>query len=1371
MCSNRIGRSRVGFALRSLGRCRARLRGTRAAGILHSHFDVGHLTGASALSPKITLQLRFPDREPELVTLGPGRTMIGRESGDILLHDPETSALHAEIEFTKGHVIIRDLGSRNGTWREGKRLPQFALYRGQSFRCGATDITLVEILGADTPVVGGTASGSETGGASGTLPSGSVPGESPAETISRGLVPPSSSATAPAPGEPAPQGEETLLGMAPPPGLGSPPDLGPAPAITGAPAAAPGPVGAEPSAPVVVPADAPPPAAVPPVSLPAGAPAPVAAAASAPIAPVANAVIKLGDAQPRKSKQRAPVDRAARRRLLGRLAIGVVALGLLGGLIYGIVSYVTGRGQAFLQQLAREMPQDTVGLVAMSSPRAALDLFGDEVPEAMREELSKDLGLDPFDAETFEGWGFDLDAPAGISLLDGEGVFAVSLGVSDKDALSTALSAKAAELIHAEEDLRWIERSFGETPGLWLDEPASVAALLPKNRVIFVVGGPADEVARHAKRIAETERGETLADRPGFGEIQREKGKPLLALYVDGGSGRAAMPGEGPSALAMRMAFADIDGFAMLLVDDGPRIHLSSQVIMREGVRSVELFDDVDRKTDLLDRIPGPVLAELDGKFSPEQLTDGLSTAGPLSLGMMSEMEQNLRDETGLDIRNDLLGNLDGQYGFALQMLPGEDRKEEPVAVLAWAGLRNEAEAKKAAERFFGKMGEELDIELEQIEGTTVYVVDDRPSLSYFIHEGVLWGAVGRTDVAQIIKGSGEPFRKDPRRPEIKDVTNKGGLVAGFIDIRAVLDEIRARLDDDDEEEMNEWSPVLSLLETVTMRGELDGRTFVTRVSLHTSGEHALAELTQGLMKVVGEEMLEDLSRKRRRERCDELIDHILELMRAEIKSPAFEGDLIERRYELMDECAGSQTTDAEIDCMLKAESLDALTRCEDGSSSDDGGDEGGEDGGTPVKVLEQPEPTPVPYVEDIWPNTSPSGTASGRPDAEVSYAVPLGSDPQIRGPQDALVTVVMFGDFQCPYCKRVLPTLDRLLATNSEVRLVFRHNPLPMHGQAEIAARAAIAAGKQDKFWAMHDRLYDEQHALSETAIRGWADELGLDLVRFDRDFHDSATKAQVDADVAEAKKFGATGTPSFFVNGRYLGGAQPLHKFEEVVAEEKGRAERFVERRGNTRKRLYADMIGHFAPEVVAPPTTPVTTPVGETRHEIDTTSLPRLGATGYVPVEIVECGDLDCPFCKRAEDTLDRVLTDYEGKVALLWLHNPLSFHAGAEPAARAAVAAHNQGKFWEMQDLLIADRTKRSDSDFIGYAKDLGLDTKQFELDLSNADTARTVTEQQTICTDHEARGTPTFFINGRMLAGAQPYDKFKEIIDQELAGGI
>jgi protein-disulfide isomerase len=1093
----------------------------------------------------------------------------------------------------------------------------------------------------------------------------------------------------------------------------------------------------------------------------------VAAAPSAPLAPVANAVIKLGDATPKSAKPRATVDRAARARLWKRVLMGTLVVAVVGGLAAGLYALLAGRNHAFLRELASELPQDTVGVVALSSPRAVLELFGSEIAPEVREEATRSLGLDPFDVASLEAWGLDADAPLGVGLLDGDGMLAISVGVKDQAALRTALSVKAAALIKAQDDLRWIERSFGDVPGLWLDEPMSVAALLPAKRVIFVLGGDADAVARQAKRVAEAKGGETLADRPGFGEIEAERGKLLLAAYVDGGSGRAALPGKGFEVMAMRMALADIEGFALLLADDGPRVHLSLQTIVREDMSSLPALEGVRRKGELLDRIPAPALAELDMVFAPESF-GSLVGGGLMRWGMSAGIEDEFRKETGLDLRADLLDNLDGQMGWVLQRLPAKGEDEDHFTAIGFTGLEDEEAAKRAAERFFAKMQGELDLELEQVEGTTVYVRAAKardPKLSFFVHGKVAFVALGEVDIAGIVKGSIEPFRRKARIAALEEATAPGGQAAGFADIRELLAQARGLMSERELEDIDELAPVVSPLEALTMRAELTGRTLVVRFTLHTSSEQALAGLVQGMMKVVGADAVKDLARKRRNERCEQLVDHIYELMKVELNSA---DALMDQRFTMLEECRKVETTDTEIDCMLAVKTLAGLGPCEEGGKPTP---EAGDDGITPVDVIEQPEPIPVPYVDDIWPNRTAAGTATGKPDAQVSYAVPLGDAPAVRGPEDALVTVVMFGDFQCPHCKRVLPTLDQLLASDREVRLVFRHNPLSMHPEAEIAARAALAAGAQGKLWEMHDKLYENQHALSEASFRLWAGELGLDLVRFDRDYADSATAEQVRADVALAKKFGATGTPAFFVNGRYLAGSQPLHAFQALVAEEKERAERFVDRRGKTRKRLYDDMIGHFAPEVVANTPTVVGTPVGEKRYTIDTSGLPRRGTAGFVRVEIVQCGDFDCPFCKRAETTLDSVLSDYDGKVALFWLHNPLSFHAGAEPAARAAIAADKQGKLWEMQDKLYEDATRRSDADFVGYARDLGLDTARFEADLRDPATATLVTEQQKICTDNDARGTPTFFINGRLLAGAQPYDKFKEVIDQELAGGI
>src|SRR5690606_6768589 len=144
--------------------------------------------------------------------------------------------------------------------------------------------------------------------------------------------------------------------------------------------------------------------------------------------------------------------------------------------------------------------------------------------------------------------------------------------------------------------------------------------------------------------------------------------------------------------------------------------------------------------------------------------------------------------------------------------------------------------------------------------------------------------------------------------------TAPGGFMAGFVDLHEVLGQVRARLDEDDQQELDQWAPVVSLLEATTLRGELSGRTVVVRWTLHTSGEHGLTELTQALVKVAGAELATKRARERRRQGCDELVDHILALMKTELSSPSFDDQQLDRRFELLDECRKDETTDAEID-------------------------------------------------------------------------------------------------------------------------------------------------------------------------------------------------------------------------------------------------------------------------------------------------------------------------------------------------------------------------------------------------------------------------------------------------------------------------
>ena len=151
----------------------------------------------------------------------------------------------------------------------------------------------------------------------------------------------------------------------------------------------------------------------------------------------------------------------------------------------------------------------------------------------------------------------------------------------------------------------------------------------------------------------------------------------------------------------------------------------------------------------------------------------------------------------------------------------------------------------------------------------------------------------------------------------------------------------------------------------------------------------------------------------------------------------------------------------------------------------------------------------------------------------------------------------------------------------------------------------------------------------------------------------------------------------------------------------------------------------------------------------------------------VTIVEFSDFQCPYCQRGANIVEAMLKDYPDNVRLVYKHLPLAFHAQAEPAARASVAASNQGKFWDMHDLLFKNQRNLNDETYFKFAGDLGLDVEKFKADYADPKTAEIVANDSAQAKKLGIRGTPGFFVNGVQLRGAQPKEAFKEIIDRWL----
>jgi protein-disulfide isomerase len=172
--------------------------------------------------------------------------------------------------------------------------------------------------------------------------------------------------------------------------------------------------------------------------------------------------------------------------------------------------------------------------------------------------------------------------------------------------------------------------------------------------------------------------------------------------------------------------------------------------------------------------------------------------------------------------------------------------------------------------------------------------------------------------------------------------------------------------------------------------------------------------------------------------------------------------------------------------------------------------------------------------------------------DPDSVNAVPIGDSPA-RGPATAEITIVTFGDFECPFCTKGFETLEELEALYpGKIRMVYKHNPLPFHSHAWLGARAALAAAEQGKFWAYHDALYGSRARFDESDLLSIAKRVGLDKKKFLADMNSTRLDAAIERDLGLASALGVTGTPAYFVNGRPVEGALPLLEFRLLVEEE---------------------------------------------------------------------------------------------------------------------------------------------------------------------------------------------------------------------------
>jgi protein-disulfide isomerase len=382
-------------------------------------------------------------------------------------------------------------------------------------------------------------------------------------------------------------------------------------------------------------------------------------------------------------------------------------------------------------------------------------------------------------------------------------------------------------------------------------------------------------------------------------------------------------------------------------------------------------------------------------------------------------------------------------------------------------------------------------------------------------------------------------------------------------------------------------------------------------------------------------------------------------------------------------------------------------------------------------------------------PSTGTTGT-TGASNRLALHAVPIDGLPTI-GERDALVTIVEFTDYDCPFCGKAEHTIETLRRKyGADLRVAVAMHPLPMHPHARPAAIAALSASDSNSFADYHATLFLHPDERTDDELDALAKSSGV---------HTRGSKADAEKALAGAEALASSlhvkGTPSFFVNGRKITGAQPLATFDAVVVEELAHARDIVSQ-GTPRSRVYDAILA----EARANPA-PLDDPAEE-----EITIVPAAKTVGgahligdaHAATTIVLFTDFQCPYCKKL-DARFREAAASRSDFHVVLRNKPLPMHPNARLAAKAAIAAESQGKLEPYAKLLFDHQDTLDRDALVRYADMAGLDRAHFLSDLDSAATAARLEEDEALAERFGVKGTPTSFVEGRRVVGAQPLATF------------
>jgi protein-disulfide isomerase len=396
-------------------------------------------------------------------------------------------------------------------------------------------------------------------------------------------------------------------------------------------------------------------------------------------------------------------------------------------------------------------------------------------------------------------------------------------------------------------------------------------------------------------------------------------------------------------------------------------------------------------------------------------------------------------------------------------------------------------------------------------------------------------------------------------------------------------------------------------------------------------------------------------------------------------------------------------------------------------------------------------------------------------------------ADPSV-GDKEAPVTLVVFGDYECPHCRSANALVAELAAEYgpSRLRVVWKHFPLDPESTGRAAAELSIAVRElagDAAFWEFHRGVYGKTSAGAldqrvASAIANARNNANVDLKALGKAAASSGrTKVQADIDLGE--KLGVRALPSLFINGVFFEGIGKKSDLTEVIDKELAATEALASQkvaRGSIyERRVRENLAAAASPSMMGAgagageDVDDGMDPIDETIFNVPLGSSPASGNPNAL-VTLVEFADFECIYCAGTQKTLEQVRERYGDKVRFVFKHNPLPFHERATPAANLAMeirAQKGDAAFYRAATTLFSARGQLSDIVFDAVAQQAGISADDARRAMRDQKHAQAIESDMLLADDVGATGTPYFYVNGTRIKGARSFARFTRIIDAEL----